>query len=254
MSLGENVSGVKAQIEAARAELARVGGKACDRFVSPGEDLQTILDTSSNLTVCLRDGDYYGPFYLINVNNLTLRSAEMWQARLVGPASDPFVLQLDNCSNVSFEYFTVTGGTDGISVINDSRDCMIGNNHIFNFTEDGASVNNTQYTYILDNLIGSNKTIGTTGINTSNSNHIWMIGNTIKVFGFSIRLENTTRSVVESDTDTWIKEVGICRNGCGNWIKCKLSIRGSYECWCRPPTEDHDIRVDINDFSCNRWD
>ncbi|GEM_PF-1778111 len=287
-SISENVSGIWSNLKEVEGNIISINGslkdignntsrmwsnltrmwinrlelKPCDRFVSPGEDLQAILNNSSDRVVCLEEGNYSGPFCLRDANNLVLRSAEMWDSQLVGNASDSFVIELDNCSNVSLEYLTVEGGKDGILIVNGCRDCIIRDNHIINFTENGTSIIDSSYIYAFDNLIGSTRSEENEGIDIIRSNHSFIADNTIKVRGTAIVLTKSYYNIIVVGYGCSFAEFDIC-NGleldqsyllAANCMPCETMI-GKYKCYqYKDLTSLGSTSIeDINSYSCNWW-
>jgi len=226
--------------------------------VGPGDDLQSVIINSSNKTIYLKKGEYNSIRIGDNVHNLTIRSLDKWNSILNGNNED-YVLELDNTSNISIIGLVFINGVDGLS-IKQSKNCIIDDNLILDFKDDGIylyeSIDNT----LSKNKISSNYGQNNCGIWLDKSGRNKIIENVINVQSYMIDLHNSScdnliinsnnGKIRENNTPNNIYHRGyVCRNS----IICDPVNGSIYSCYSELNSGRQYVELEIADYSCNRW-
>lgn len=182
-------------------------------YINPTNNLQEIIENSSNKILYLKCGVYRGPIYIgKNTTNVSIRSAQstQWCVILDGLCNEyNSTIILDGTSNISIENVSIINSTHGI-VIENSTDCNIYNNRIELFKCDGIRAKNISNCFIILNRIASVQAEYTNGINLDISNNNFLLDNDIKVPNYLMILFNSYDNLISYNNE------GTISCTCGN--------------------------------------
>lgn len=213
-------------------------GHACDLYVGPCDDLQSIISNSADKVICLEAGIYNLSKIIIETNNITIKPVDGCDVILDG-AGESYIIALDTVSNVSIIGLTLINCNDCLYIEN-CTDCIIEGNQLLSFKSVGISMRNDSSCIIRHNKINTNYT-GTTGLilNESLNNSIWY--NNVNVKDHLIYLENSCNNTIyDANTGTIREDIDGVKT-----VECSLR-----ECDVDHYVSDGAKNISI---SCNHW-
>ena len=252
-----DMDAIKSSLNYINNTLMNYSGPSCDICLGPEDNLQEIINSSRNKTICLEKGIYNENILIgSNSTDLVIKSLDKWGAIFDGGNSD-YCIKIDNAKNISIRDILTVNGKSAFVITNNSETCQIENNQLLFFGVDGIFIDNSTCS-IYNNKIMSDRNHRSCGISINNSNGSQISYNDISVKGYLIYLDNNSCN----NKIKLLNNGRICEKGidnlidindvqCGNKIDCNITD-SSFKCWCKLINNSY-LRLNISEFSCNEW-